>query len=352
MEPVRFTGPSRPPASRGDAGSPTAGHEPMTREHHTFFGDFRTFFVRGLAVLLPSIVTLWLLWQAFAFLFANVAEPINRGIRIVIVEVAPRTIPDRIQPGWMSVSEDDIDAFRETTDNLLLREATDQTVSRELRRQKLREVWQNWSFGILDLSGLIVAIILLYLAGRLLGSFVGRWFYARLESLLRAIPGFKQVYPHVKQVVDLIMGDSKMAFSRVVLVEYPRKGIWTVGLVTSSSLKPVAEQARSEVLSVFIPTSPTPFTGFTINMPAADCVDVDMTIDQALRFVITAGVLVPEEHQMPAASGVPQLHVPNGVDGETEPGDDAEPGLPGDPPQPNAEDQPNPGGDETAREPS
>ncbi|MEM6490943.1 MAG: DUF502 domain-containing protein [Pseudomonadota bacterium] len=157
---------------------------------------------------------------------------------------------------------------------------------------------------------LVIWSTLLYLAGRLLGSFVGRWFYARIEGLLRAIPGFKQVYPHVKQVVDLIMGDSKMAFSRVVLVEYPRKGIWTVGLVTSSSLKPVADEAGTEVLSVFIPTSPTPFTGFTINMPAADCVDVDMTIDQALRFVITAGVLVPEKHQMPAATGVPQLHVP------------------------------------------
>ncbi|MEL6796999.1 MAG: DUF502 domain-containing protein [Planctomycetota bacterium] len=284
----------------------------MARDQHTFWGDFRTFFVRGLAVLLPSIVTLWLLFQAFTFLFANVAEPINRGIRLGIVEIAPRVTPERFQPSWLVISDDDRATFRATTDNLLMRDASDSAVSHELRRQKLREIWQNWGFGVLDLSGLFVAIVLLYLAGRLLGSFVGRWFYARLEGLLRAIPGFKQVYPHVKQVVDLIMGDSKMAFSRVVLVEYPRKGIWTVGLVTSSSLKPVADQANGEVLSVFIPTSPTPFTGFTINMPAADCVDVDMTIDQALRFVITAGVLVPEKHQMPAASGVPQLHVPNG----------------------------------------
>ncbi len=316
----------------------------MDNERHTFWGDFRKFFVRGLAVLLPSIVTLWLLWQAFTFLFANVAEPINRGIRVAVVEITPRVAPESIQPGWMVISDEDIQSFRDSTDNLLLREASDETVSQELRRQKLREVWKDWSFGILDLTGLIVAIVLLYLAGRLLGSFVGRWFYARLESLLRAIPGFKQVYPHVKQVVDLIMGDSKMAFSRVVLVEYPRKGIWTVGLVTSSSLKPIADQARSEVLCVFIPTSPTPFTGFTINVPAAECVDVDMTIDQALRFVITAGVLVPEKHQMPAASGVPQLHVPNGEpEGET----DAQ-GLET-PPEGSAGD---PDGGETSRDPT
>ncbi len=284
----------------------------MARDRHTFWGDFRTFFVRGLAVLLPSILTLWLLWQAFTFLFANVAEPINRGIRLAVVEVAPRIAAERFQPSWMIITEADRATYRATTSNILLRDASDEAIAREIRRQKLREVWNKWGFGVLDLTGLIVAIVLLYLAGRLLGSFVGRWFYARLEGLLRAVPGFKQVYPHVKQVVDLIMGDQKMAFSRVVLVEYPRKGIWTVGLVTSSSLRPIADQAGTDVLCVFIPTSPTPFTGFTINMPAADCVDVDMTIDQALRFVITAGVLVPENLQMPAASGVPQLHVPNG----------------------------------------
>ena len=277
---------------------------------HPFWGDFRMFFVRGLAVLLPSIVTLWLLWQAVGFLFANVAEPINRGVRIAVVEITPRLVSDSYLPTWFRVSEQDIADFRQSTDSLTLREASDDAVSMELRRQKLREIWTGWAFGILDLTGLIVAIVLLYLAGRLLGSFVGRWAYARVEHLLRAIPGFKQVYPHVKQVVDLVMGDQKMAFSRVVLVEYPRKGIWTVGLVTSSSLKPIADQANAEVLSVFIPTSPTPFTGFTINVRATDSVDVDMTIDQALRFVITAGVLVPEDLQMPAASGVPQLHVP------------------------------------------
>ena len=161
------------------------------------------------------------------------------------------------------------------------------------------------------MTGLFVAIVLLYLGGRLLGSFVGKYFFGQVEGLLRAIPGFKQVYPHVKQLIDLIMGDSKMAFRRVVLVEYPRKGLWTIGLVTSSSIKTVAEQVKGDVLAVFIPTSPTPFTGFTINVPADECVDVDMTIEQALRFVITAGVLVPEGHENPPASGVPQIQVPD-----------------------------------------
>lgn len=308
-------------------------------EQHSFWTDFRTFFVRGVAVLLPAILTLSILWYAFSFLFANLVDPINRGVRVVVVEVVPRVVSERNLPNWFRISDEDLAEFRETTTNRVLRDSEDEVVIRHMQRENLEDAWDGWAFGILDLTGLVIAVVLLYLAGRLLGSFLGRWSYSQIESLLQAIPGFKQVYPHVKQVVDLILGDQKMAFSRVVLVEYPRKGIWTVGLVTSSSLKPIADEAKCEVLSVFIPTSPTPFTGFTINMPARECVDVDMTIEQALRFVVTAGVLVPEKHQMPAASGVPQLHVPpvEAEAGVVTPGldvveaaDDAAPRRPGD----------------------
>ncbi|MEM8756803.1 MAG: DUF502 domain-containing protein [Planctomycetota bacterium] len=296
---------------------------------HTFWGDFRTFFVRGVAVLLPAILTLSILWYAFSFLFANLVDPINRGVRVAFVEIAPRVVSEGALPEWFRVDDATVAEFRQDSNNPIFREGSESTVVRQIRAQRLSAIWDSWSLGILNLTGLVIAVVLLYLAGRLLGSFLGKWSYARLESLLQAIPGFKQVYPHVKQVVDLIMGDQKMAFSRVVLVEYPRKGIWTVGLVTSSSLKPIADEVRGEVLSVFIPTSPTPFTGFTINMPAKDCVDVDMTIEQALRFVVTAGVLVPEKHQMPAASGVPQLHVtPAQVSIEDEPfGSPSQPGT-------------------------
>jgi uncharacterized membrane protein len=285
-----------------------------TVQHH-FWLDFRTFFVRGLAVLLPSIVTLWLLWQAFAFLFANVAEPINRGIRIAVVEVADLAVDDKYLPGWYQVSDEDIAGFRSTSADPLLRTRADEWIVKQIRRDKLRSVWQT--YWLADVTGLFVAIVLLYLMGRLLGSFVGRWAYARVEKLLQAVPGFKQVYPHVKQVVDLVMGDQKMAFSRVVLIEYPRKGIWTIGLVTSSSIREIAEAAGEDVLCVFVPTSPTPFTGFTMTVPAKDCIDTTMTVDEAIRFVITAGVLVPEKLQMPPASGAPQIQVPSAVPVQT-----------------------------------
>ncbi len=293
----------------------------MAKPNPSFWSDFRLFFLRGLGVLLPSVLTLWLLFQAFIFLYNNVAAPINRGIRTAIVEVTPRVVSDAHMPEWFRVTAEEVEEFKRTTTDPLMRKAPDAAISQHIRTRQLESYWNTWSFGVLRLTGLLVAIVLIYLGGRVLGSFMGRYFFHRLERLLKAIPGFKQVYPHVKQMVDLIMGDSQMAFRRVVLVEYPRKGIWTVGLVTSSSIKSIAEQVQGNVLTIFIPTSPTPFTGFTINVPASECVDVDMTIDQALRFVITAGVLVPEGHEMPPASGVPQIHVPSVIpekDGETD----------------------------------
>lgn len=283
----------------------------MAKPTPSFWTDFRLFFLRGLGVLLPSVLTLWLLFQAFIFLYNNVAAPINRGIRTGIVEVMPRVVSDAHVPEWFRVTAEEVEEFKRTTTDPLLRKAPDAAISHHIRTRQLENFWNTWNFGLLRLTGLLVAVVLIYLGGRVLGSFVGRYFFHRLERLLKAIPGFKQVYPHVKQMVDLIMGDSQMAFRRVVLVEYPRKGIWTIGLVTSSSIKAIAAEAKTDVLTVFIPTSPTPFTGFTINVPAAECVDVDMTIDQALRFVITAGVLVPEGHEMPPASGVPQIQVPS-----------------------------------------
>ncbi len=283
----------------------------MAKPTPSFWTDFRLFFLRGLGVLLPSVLTLWLLFQAFIFLYNNVAAPINRGIRTAIVEVMPRIVSDAHVPEWFRVTAEEVEEFKRTTTDPLLRKAPDAAISHHIRTRQIENFWNTWAFGLLRLTGLLVATVLIYLGGRVLGSFMGRYFFHRLERLLKAVPGFKQVYPHVKQMVDLIMGDSQMAFRRVVLVEYPRKGIWTIGLVTSSSIKSIAQQVKGDVLTVFIPTSPTPFTGFTINVPAKECVDVDMTIDQALRFVITAGVLVPEGHEMPPASGVPQIHVPS-----------------------------------------
>ena len=266
----------------------------MSAHKRTFGTDFKQFFGRGLAILLPSIVTLWLLWQALIFVYANVAEPINRSLRGAVLWATPRLVSEADLPVWFVVTEEQVQRAQQNRRLDGRPAVSDSVVRAQIRERSFREAWnEHW---YLNAAGFVVAILLIYFAGLLLGNYVGRRVYARVEQLIAKVPGFKQVYPHVKQVVDLIFGDnsSMKAFSEVVLVEYPRKGVWTVGLVTGGSFEQVRDAAGGEVVSVFIPTSPTPMTGFVINVPRAEAKVLDMSVDQALRFVITAGVLTPE----------------------------------------------------------
>jgi uncharacterized membrane protein len=256
----------------------------------SFSSDFKRFFTRGLAILLPTAVTLWLLWQAFGFVYNTVAQPINKATRLTVIWVVPQVMDEESLPEWFQVSEAEVVEARATRPEI--RESvTDASIRQTLRREYLQKFWREHPY--LNLTGLLIAIMLIYLAGVLLGNIVGKSIYARLERLITRIPGFKQVYPHVKQVVDMIMGEKKMAFSQVVVVEYPREGIWTVGFLTGNSIRAIDDVAGDTVVSVFIPTSPTPFTGFTINLPKNKVMELSMTIEEALRFVITAGVLAP-----------------------------------------------------------
>lgn len=301
---------------------------------HTFTGDFRRFFGRGLGILLPSILTLWILWQALVFVYNNVAEPINRGVRTAVVYVAPQFFDEANPPEWFRVTDDQIRARLDQTGDLpsdaeeqaAVLERETPGVTRDIRRDRLRSFWS--SHWYLEVTGFVVAILLIYLAGVLLGNYLGRQIYGRLEKLISRIPGFKQVYPHVKQVVDLILGDRKMAFSKVVLVEYPSAGIWTIGFLTGNSIREIDKIAADTVVSVFIPTSPTPFTGFTINVPAGKAKPMDLTIEEALRFVITAGVLTPERQA--GAGPVPAGELRSATGSETGSGSVPDGGAGGD----------------------
>ena len=95
-------------------------------------------------------------------------------------------------------------------------------------------------------------------------------------------------------MTDFLFSDQKLSFSRVVAVQYPRKGVWSVGMVTGSGLRRISENPGTEMLTVFMPTSPTPFTGFIIVVPREETIDLDMPIEQAVRFFISGGVLSPD----------------------------------------------------------
>ena len=234
----------------------------------TFSADFKRFFIRGLVVLLPSVLTLWIVVKAYQFVYHNIAEPINGWIKLGLVQLGRNWSPARAKFG------PDVESIPEGV-----------------------ATWWAAHSWYLDTIGVIVAIIAVYVAGRLLGGFVGRTIYRRLERLVVALPVFKQIYPYVKQVVDFLFGDEpSMRFNRVVVVEYPRKGIWAVGFLTGGTMKSIAKQSGDSV-TVFVPSSPTPFTGYTITVPRDEVFDLPISVEEAIRFAVTAGVLIPD-HQV------------------------------------------------------
>ncbi|MAB29656.1 MAG: hypothetical protein CMJ53_10360 [Planctomycetaceae bacterium] len=282
-------------------------------EPRTFRSDFRRFFVKGLVVLLPTVLTLWILVKAYEFIDGGIAQPINGGIRFVINKATPHVemLEKTFEPSDAAV-ERETERRREAD-----RSKTAQNEARSyLRDQRILEWWnERWYMNFI---GLFVAILSVYFAGRLLGGLLGRSLYSKIERLLTTIPVVKQVYPYVKQVVDFILSDEKpIKFNRVVLVQYPRKGIWSIGLVTGTPMKSVQNQmdsnAREPGITVFIPSSPTPFTGYTISVTLDEVVEIPISIDEALRFTITGGVLIPDRETIPPSMKSNEDDAPNAL---------------------------------------
>lgn len=257
---------------------------------------FRHFFFRGLTILLPTVLTFWILYAAYGFVKDKIADPLNAGARELVTQFTPWPVP----------LEEKIVAYQHVVkaDPALLAVWQGAGETREwlrvqVRRNMIDQWWKRYQLP-LDLIGLMIAVILIYAIGAVLGSFIGNRLYKRGERLLQRLPLIRQVYPSVKQVTDLLLGgnDKELKFSRVVAVEYPRKGLWSVGLVTGDTMRTIADKAASECLTVFIPSSPTPFTGYVITVPRQDTVDLQVTIEEALRFTISGGVIVPKTQQV------------------------------------------------------
>lgn len=265
--------------------------------------NFRHFFVRGLAIILPSVLTIWILVMAYNFVNVRIAEPINRGIREAIVSFTdwPTVLESEKREIQANLSGEDLKAYNGATDK-------NRWLAKHAQRAKLQAQWRAYAFP-LDLIGLIVAIIVIYILGGLLGSYIGRRIYRRTEQYVSSLPLVRNIYPSVKQVTEFIVGSgddddkSVKRFSRVVMVEYPRKGIWSLGLVTGDTMRVVESRMGERCLTVFIPSSPTPFTGYVITVPERETIDLPISIEDAIRFVVSGGVVIPEAQRVSRLSG-------------------------------------------------
>jgi uncharacterized membrane protein len=212
-------------------------------------GRFRGYFLRGLAVLLPTVLTIWLIVWGFNFINDNISLHIKKLITFGITRAGG--------------SQESLSNF--------------------------------WISAALSILGFIIALVIVYVVGVIIASVFGKAIWRQVERFIMNTPLLKQIYPFFKQITDVFLSpeETKKMFSQVVAVEYPRKGIWSVGLVTGSGLKKIADSVEKEFLTIFIATTPSPLTGFVIIVPKDEVVELDMSLEDAFRFLISAGLILP-----------------------------------------------------------
>ena len=163
--------------------------------------------------------------------------------------------------------------------------------------------------NILNFSvGLAVPLLSILLIGLMARNIVGRWLLDFGEQLLQAIPLAGSVYKTLKQILETLLGDSKTKFRRVVIVEYPRKGVWTMGFVTGKVSPTLQSHLEEEMISVFIPTTPNPTSGWYAIVPQKEAIDIDISIEDAFKVLISGGIVSPENPAIKPTISNPEPH--------------------------------------------
>ena len=273
---------------------------------------FRGAVVRGLAVLCPPLLTVliivWVVSTTKSYFLEPVMAWARQGMVWAIADVRESTEAD--------------DPLYHRLDNgtSIPRSVYDKVyAAQKLRGEPLPTTGEGYYRCFVDLTYLrplyaiplflSVFILLLYFLGKFMAAGIGRFSGNVLDHLVLRVPGVRAVYSATKQVSDFVFTERDMQHTRIVAVEYPRKGIWSMGFVTGESMAAMHDAANEPVLAVLIPYSPLPVTGCTITVRKSECTDLNITFDQACQFIVSCGVVVPPQQLWHARSeaGVPRL---------------------------------------------
>ncbi len=153
--------------------------------------------------------------------------------------------------------------------------------------------------------GLLVLIVVITLIGALTAGFVGRMVLKAGESILARMPVIRSVYSAIKQILETVLKQQSKAFRKAVLIEYPRRGIWAIGFITGTTEGEVQNLTMQEVVNVFLPTTPNPTSGFLLFVPGKDVVLLDMTVEEAVKMVISGGIVTPPDRRSEEAKATP-----------------------------------------------
>ena len=207
----------------------------------TLLARLRTYFLTGIVVSAPVGITIWLIWLFVAFVDGTVVP----------------LIPESYNPSdVLGVSVPGI--------------------------------------------GVVVVLLVVTMIGFLVTNFFGRFMVKVGENMVSRVPVVRTIYGVLKQIFDAVLAQSEGAFREVVLIEYPRKGIWVIGFITSSTQGEVQRVTPDVMVNVFLPTTPNPTSGFLLFVPRKDCINLHMTVEEGVKLVISGGIVSPPDNYGPS----------------------------------------------------
>ncbi|MCH2078406.1 MAG: DUF502 domain-containing protein [Rhodobacteraceae bacterium] len=238
---------------------PTPFDELKPKRRSSLFAGLRSNFLTGLVVIAPIGLTIWLIWAVVGLIDGFVLPLIPDGY-------TPDVLLRRLLGPWV----------REL---LGLEGAIDPSFTpRSIR-------------GI----GVIIFLIFTILVGWIAKGFIGRSLLRWAEGLVESIPVVRSIYSGVKQIAETVFSQSDTSFDKACLIEYPRRGIWAIGFISTDAKGEIAKnnQADSPLISIFVPTTPNPTSGFLLFFPKDDVIELDMSVEDAAKLVISAGLVYP-----------------------------------------------------------
>ena len=206
----------------------------MPGSHPHGKSTLRSYFVTGLLIWVPLVITLWVL--------NLIVSTMDQSLQLLPAEFHPELIFGRRVPGL----------------------------------------------------GVVLTVVVIFLTGLLTRNILGQGLLRIWEALLARIPIVRSIYSSVKQVSDTVLSPSGQAFRKALLVQYPRSGVWTIGFQTGTPAVEVRAAVSVEMVSVYVPTTPNPTSGFFLMFPRHETIELDMSVDEALKYVVSMGVVAPD----------------------------------------------------------
>ncbi len=197
------------------------------------WSKIRGYFLTGLVAVLPLVVTIWILYRIFLFIDKRLTA---------IIEPFDLPLP------WL---------------------------------------WMGKGLTLLAI------LILILLVGLFVRNIIGRRLLTWGEGLLYRVPIVRRIYPFVRQVSNALLGQKKKFFQRVVLVEYPRKGVYSLGFVTKAAAPEIGKKTKKRLLTIFISTTPNPTSGVLMLFPEKDTIPLDMSVEEGMKLIVSGGTVIP-----------------------------------------------------------